>query len=80
MTNAPITRSIRPNIGTLEMPAATFKERQIASGPPETSGVLKALALARWRGAAIDAPILPRTDAQDRWPDWVPLARKRSEG
>ena len=52
MTNVPITRSKRPDIGTPDVAvvdaAAEQQELELASTGP--GGVLKELALARWRG------------------------------
>jgi hypothetical protein len=53
MTNIPITPSNRPDIGTPEVAAikATVKKQELESASSRPSGVLRELALARWRGA-----------------------------
>jgi len=66
MTNVLITRSNRPDTGTPEVAVieAAAEQQELASTGP--GGVLKELALARWRGLT-RAPSNPRAgDASDR--------------
>jgi len=65
MTNVPITRSNRPDIGTPEVAAAKEQELELAFTRP--GGVLKELALDRWRGLTTQVPGPPqRDDERDR--------------
>ena len=69
MTNVPITRSNRPDIGTPEVAVieATAKEQEHKLAFNYPGGVLKELALARWRGLTTQVAGAPqRDDQQDR--------------
>jgi hypothetical protein len=52
MTNVSVTPSKRLDIDTHELVVidATAKEEELESASPASTGVLKELALARWRG------------------------------
>jgi hypothetical protein len=58
MTNVPMTPSKRPDIDRPEVVVieATAKEEELESASPAPSGVLKELALARWRGLQTQVP------------------------
>ena len=58
MTNVPIIRSNRPDTGRPEVAVieATAKELELELASTGPGGVLKELALARWRGLTTQVP------------------------
>ena len=58
MTNVLITRSNRPHIGTPEVAVieAAAKKQALELASTGSGGVLKELALARWRGLTTQVP------------------------
>ena len=66
MTNVPVTRSGRPDIGTPEVPVikTTAREQELELACIYPGGVLQELALTRWRG--LETRGLTKADEQDR--------------